>query len=141
MVDDVIFIGVELDDVNGYIEIAATSREEFIAQGDGLGHGLSLATKDGVKLNARTFDLRATVQINVSLAEIVRQALDGIGSKSNHDVDRPRALRLDKDHERIFDENPEVVVGMLGNHALARNCFDIRLADLRIFGVKCLVHL
>ena len=141
MVDDVCFIGVELDDVNGCIEITATSWEEFIAQGDGLGHGLSLATKDGVKLNARTFDLRAAVQINISLAEIVRQALDGIGRKSNRDVDRPRALRLDKDHERIFDEYPEVVVGMLSNYALARNCFDIRLADRRILGVKGLVHL
>ena len=46
-----------------------------------------------------------------------------------------------EDHQRIFDENPEVVVRVLCNDALARNRFDIRLADGLIFWMQSLVHL
>ena len=66
--------------------------------------------------------------------------MDGIRGKSNRDIDRPRALRFDKDHQRIFDENPEVVVCVLRNDALARNRFDIGLADGLIFWMQSLVH-
>ena len=41
----------------------------------------------------------------------------------------------------IFDENPEVVVRVLRNDAFARNRFDIRFADRRIFGMQSSVQL
>ena len=73
--------------------------------------------------------------------EIVREAFNGIRDEPDRDVDRPGALGLDEDHQRIFDENPEVVVRVLCNDALARNRFDIRFADRRIFGMQSSVQL
>ena len=73
--------------------------------------------------------------------EIVREAFNGIRDEPDRDVDRPGALGLDEDHQRIFDENPEVVVRVLRNDAFARNRFDIRFADRRIFGMQSSVQL